>query len=86
MFKIAFQQVFDNFNVNFHKKEGFLTSIPCVPIPEYRQSNAPLITVTFPYKDKPRERHLFNSFFTLSKFSRTFFFLKKFLIIRVKDS
>ena len=42
MFKIAFYQVFDNFIVNFGKNEGFLTSIPCIPIPEYGRSNAPL--------------------------------------------
>ena len=42
MFKIAFQQMFDNFNVNLRKHEGFLTYIPCIPIPEYGQSNAPL--------------------------------------------
>ena len=47
MFKIAFQQVFDNFNVNLHKKEGFLTSIRCVPIPEYGQSKAPLVRLNF---------------------------------------
>ena len=41
MVKIAFQQVFDNFNVNLRKNEGFLTSIPCIP--EYGQSNALLI-------------------------------------------
>ena len=41
MFKIAFEEVFDNFNVNLRKNEGFLTSIPCIPIPEYGQSNAP---------------------------------------------
>ena len=34
--------MFDNFNVNLRKNEGFLTSIPCIPIPEYGQSNAPL--------------------------------------------
>ena len=33
--------MFDNFNVNLRKNEGFLTSIPCIPIPEYGQSNAP---------------------------------------------
>ena len=33
MFKIAFSQAFD---------EGFLTSIPYIPIPEYGQSSAPL--------------------------------------------
>ena len=43
MFRIAFQQVFDNFNVNLRKNEGFLTSIPCIPIPEYGQLTAPLI-------------------------------------------
>ena len=35
MFKIAFKQIFDKFNVNFRKNEGFLTHVPCVPIPEY---------------------------------------------------
>ena len=44
MFKIAFQKVFDNFNVNLRKNEVFLTSIPCIPIPEYGQSNAPLVS------------------------------------------
>ena len=42
MFKIALKQVFDNFNVNLRKNEGFLTSIPCFPIPKYGRSNAPL--------------------------------------------
>ena len=35
--------MFDNINVNPCKNEGFLTSIPCIPIPEYGQSNAPLV-------------------------------------------
>ena len=35
--------MFDNFIVNLHKNKGFLTSIPCIPIPEYGQSNAALI-------------------------------------------
>ena len=34
--------MFDNFNVNLRKNEGFPTCIPCIPIPEYGQSNAPL--------------------------------------------
>ena len=34
--------MFDNFNVNLRKNDGFLTDIPCIPIPEYGQSNAPL--------------------------------------------
>ena len=46
MFKIAFKQMFDNINVNPRKNEGFLTSIPCIPIPEYGQSNAPLILLS----------------------------------------
>ena len=33
--------MFDNFNVNLRENEGFLTYIPCIPIPEYGQSNAP---------------------------------------------
>ena len=32
--------MFDNFNVNLRKSEGFLTSIPTIPIPEYGQLNA----------------------------------------------
>ena len=40
MFKIEFYQVFDNFIVSLRKNEGFLTSIPYIPIPEYGQSNA----------------------------------------------
>ena len=52
MFKIAFQQVFDKFNVNLHKNEGFLTSIPWIPSPEYGQSNAPLVAL------QNREGHL----------------------------
>ena len=36
--------MFDNFNVNLRKNEGFLTSIPCIPIPEYGQSNAPSVS------------------------------------------
>lgn len=43
MFKIAFQQVFDNFIANLHKKEGFLTFIPCIPIREYGQSNTTVV-------------------------------------------
>ena len=35
--------MFDNFNVNLRKNEGFLTSIPCIPIAEYGQSNEPLL-------------------------------------------
>ena len=34
--------MFDNFNLNFRKKEGFITYIPYIPIPEYGQSNAAL--------------------------------------------
>ena len=33
--------MFDNINLNLRKNEGFPTSIPCIPIPEYVQSNAP---------------------------------------------
>ena len=36
--------MFDNFNVNLRKNEGFLTCIPCIPIPKWGQSNAPLFT------------------------------------------
>ena len=46
MFKIAFKQAFDNFDVNLRKNGGFVTSIPCIPIPEYGQSNAPLVNKT----------------------------------------
>ena len=35
--------MFDNFNINLSKNEGFLTYILCIPIPEYGQSNAPLV-------------------------------------------
>ena len=35
--------MFDHFNVNLCKNEGFLTYIPCIPITEYGQSNAPYI-------------------------------------------
>ena len=34
--------MFDNLSVNLRKNEGFLTYIPCIPIPEYGQSNASL--------------------------------------------
>ena len=34
--------MFDNFYVNHRKNEGFLPYIPCILIPEYGQSNAPL--------------------------------------------
>ena len=44
MFKTSFKQVFDNLNVNLRKHEEFLTSIPCIPILEYGQSNAPIVT------------------------------------------
>ena len=55
--------MFDNFNVNLRKNKGFLNYIPYVPIPEYGQSNTPLVTsliwpqllvityVLFPYMD-----------------------------------
>ena len=43
MFKITFYQEFHNFIVNLRKNEGFLTYIPCIPIPEYGQSNSPLV-------------------------------------------
>ena len=39
--------MFDNFNVNLCKNKGFLTYIPYIPIPEYGQSNAPLISLWF---------------------------------------
>ena len=35
--------MFDNFNVNLRKNKGFLTYIPYIPIPEYGQSNVPLV-------------------------------------------
>ena len=35
--------MFDSFDVNLLKNEGFLTSIPRIPIPEYGQSNAPKV-------------------------------------------
>ena len=35
--------MFDNFNVKLRKNEGFLTDIPCIPFPDYGQSNAPLV-------------------------------------------
>ena len=34
--------MFDNVNMNLRKSQGFLTSILCIPIPEYGQLNAPL--------------------------------------------
>ena len=37
--------MFDYFNVNHRKNEGFLTFIPIIPIPEYGQSNAPLKSI-----------------------------------------
>ena len=42
--KLRFNPVFDNFNANLHKKEGFLTSILYTPIPEYGQSNTPEVS------------------------------------------
>ena len=39
-FKTSISQVFDNIHVNVSKSEGFLTSILCIPIPAYGQSNA----------------------------------------------
>ena len=39
--------MFDNFNVNLRKNEGFLISIPCIPIPEYGQSNIPKVEPAF---------------------------------------
>ena len=35
--------MFDHFNVNLRKNEGFLTYILCIAIPEYGQSNPPLV-------------------------------------------
>ena len=40
--------MFDNLGVNLRKNEGFLIYIPCIPIPEYGQSNAPLFLLVFP--------------------------------------
>ena len=55
MFKIAFERVFDNFNVNLRKSEGFLTSILRIPIPEHGQSNAPLGNLkSEPYFFRPK--------------------------------
>ena len=34
--------MFDNINMNLRKNKGFLSFIPCNPIPEYGQSNGPL--------------------------------------------
>ena len=36
--------MFDNFNVNLCKNQGFLTYIPYIPIPEYGKSNAPIVS------------------------------------------
>ena len=44
--------MFDNFYVNHRKNEGFLPYIPCILIPEYGQSNAPLM-VTAPQRVRP---------------------------------
>ena len=41
--------MFDIFNVNLRKDEGFLTYIPCNPIPEYGQSNVPLVSYQLRY-------------------------------------
>ena len=49
MFKIVFWPMFDNFNVNLVKNEEFLTYIPCIPIPEYVESNAYLVSLHFLY-------------------------------------
>ena len=43
--------MFDNFNVNLHKNKGFLTYIPYIPIPEYSQSNAPINSIKFFFKN-----------------------------------
>ena len=40
--------MFNNFNVNLPKNEAFLTFILCIPIPEYSQSNAPLVSKWHP--------------------------------------
>ena len=37
--------MFDNFKGNLRKNKGFLSYIPHIPIPEYGQSNAPLIVI-----------------------------------------
>ena len=54
--------MFDNFNVNLRKNKGFVTYIPYVPIPEYGQSNAPLIleTLTLWRPRKSRDKYLWN--------------------------
>ena len=39
--------MFDNFNVKHRKSKGFLTYIPYIPIPEYGQSNAPLMEASY---------------------------------------
>ena len=46
--------MFDNFNVNLRKNEGFPTDIPCIPIPDYGQSNAPFLA--------PDDKEQFNLF------------------------
>ena len=64
--------MFDNFNVNLRKHEGFPTCIPCIPIPEYGRSNAPQVTwnvrVRSPIRSRRRtvllwdETYLWNNF------------------------
>ena len=44
--------MFDNFNRNLRKNEWFLACIPCIPIPEYGQSNSPLKTKSDHWHDK----------------------------------
>ena len=55
MLKKVFWQVFDNFNVNLRKNEGFLTSISCIPIPEYGQSNARLVSTNPTIDSSPKD-------------------------------
>ena len=59
--------MFDNFNVNLRKNEGFLTYIPCIPIPEYGQSNAPLVQICtkIPYSQLSRRSPFLNPLITV---------------------
>ena len=49
--------MFHNFNVNIRKNEGFLTYVPCIPIPEYGESNAPLNLVILNLRCRARSQN-----------------------------
>ena len=65
--------MFDNFYVNLRKNERFLTYIPFILIPEYGQSNAPLV---FPFSN-----YLTSWYIVLNSFSALLFAILSFICL-----